>query len=361
MGAVTKWCHFESQLHFKSTLNMGIKLLWLLSALVASSTALSRSEWPSLMQRLRRETVDLHNGEFCVDVSTYGAVTFEATPREKCDTTFQKQCETKTEQVCDEVTEMQCEIVPYTECQMEMEVTPYKSYEMVPQIFKKKVCKEGMDVVQHTKMMPECRNVTKQNCITKWETDENGNQVWAGNEACEPVTWRECKLVPRQVDFKVPKIQCEDADEVPYTDCQDKEKEQMTTKMTCEVKHTTNCEAVTSTKCANINYQECAEVPEEKCETVEMQVPMQEKEHKKKCLLPDDGVNGNVGPTARGAKALGSLVRAQQIVEEVGVEESRRSFARPLPIQQQRQGRHFNQQKKNRRFQPQGQFVRGGN
>ena len=72
---------------------------------------------------------------------------------------------------------MQCEIVPYTECQMEMEVTPYKSYEMVPQIFKKKVCKEGMDVVQHTKMMPECRNVTKQNCITKWETDENGNQA----------------------------------------------------------------------------------------------------------------------------------------------------------------------------------------
>lgn len=52
------------------------------------------------MQRLRRETVDLHNGEFCVDVSTYGSVTFEATPREKCDTTFQKQCETKTEQVC---------------------------------------------------------------------------------------------------------------------------------------------------------------------------------------------------------------------------------------------------------------------
>ena len=34
-----------------------------------------------------------------------------------------------------------------------------------------------MDTVQHTKMMPECRNVTKQNCITKWEEDENGNQV----------------------------------------------------------------------------------------------------------------------------------------------------------------------------------------
>ena len=26
-------------------------------------------------------------------------------------------------------------------------------------------------------------------------------QVWAGNEDCEPVTWRECELVPRQVSL----------------------------------------------------------------------------------------------------------------------------------------------------------------
>jgi len=75
------------------------------------------------------------------------------------------------------VTEIQCEIVPYTECKMEMEATPYNSFEMVKREYKKKECKEGMDTVQHTKMMPECRNVTKQNCITKWEEDENGNQV----------------------------------------------------------------------------------------------------------------------------------------------------------------------------------------
>ena len=80
-------------------------------------------------------------------------------------------------QVCDEVTEIQCEIVPYTECAMTMESAPYKSHEMVPKTIKKKVCSEGMDVVQHTKMMPECRNVTKQNCISKFETDENGNQA----------------------------------------------------------------------------------------------------------------------------------------------------------------------------------------
>ena len=80
-------------------------------------------------------------------------------------------------QMCDEVTEIQCDVVPYTACKMEMAETPFKSYDMEQQIYRRKSCTEGMDVVQHTKMMPECRNVTKQNCITKWETDDDGNQV----------------------------------------------------------------------------------------------------------------------------------------------------------------------------------------
>jgi len=356
---------------------MGIKIIWCLSILVASAASLSRTDWPSLMQRLRREVVDLHSGEFCVDVSTYGDIVFEPTSREKCDTQFQKKCETRNEQVCMEVTEIQCEIVPYTECSMTMESTTYKSHEMVPKTIKKKVCSEGMDIVQHTKMMPECRNVTKQNCISRFDTDENGDQVWAGNEDCEPVTWRECKLVPRQVDFKVPKVNCEDGDEVPYTDCEEAEKTQMITKMTCEVKHTTGCKPVTSTKCGDVEFQECTEEPEESCEEVEMRIPKQEKQLKKKCLLPDEGAGVNAALTARGAKQLGSIVaaaKAQALADEVEVEESRRSFARPLPLtknfhqKQNRQGRAFqgqhrnNAQHSNRRFQvhpSQGQFVRG--
>ena len=34
-------------------------------------------------------------------------------------------------------------------------------------------------VIPHVKMLPECRNVTKQNCVTLWETDEEGKQVGA--------------------------------------------------------------------------------------------------------------------------------------------------------------------------------------
>ena len=38
--------------------------------------------------------------------------------------------------------------------------------------------------------------------------------MWAGNEACEPVTWQECKLVPKTVKFIVPEINCTDGQEV---------------------------------------------------------------------------------------------------------------------------------------------------
>ena len=95
-------------------------------------------------------------------------------------------------------------------------------------------------MIPHVKMLPECRNVTKQNCVTLWETDPEGKQVagyyryyryyriidiiditistlrqvWAGNEACEPVTWQECKLVPKTVKFIVPEINCTDGQEV---------------------------------------------------------------------------------------------------------------------------------------------------
>ena len=42
------------------------------------------------------------------------------------------------------------------------------------------------------------------------------SQVWAGTEACEPVTWQECKLVPKDVKFIVPEITCNDKQEIWY-------------------------------------------------------------------------------------------------------------------------------------------------
>lgn len=323
--------------------------------------------------RGRRDTSkDPHNDEFCVDVSTYGIVQYEPVSRKKCETTFEKICETKTEQVCDEVTEIECDIVPYTECSMKMEQTPYKSFDMVPQLKPRQACNESTGFQQHTKMMPECKNVTKQNCVTKWETDEaTGNQVWAGNEDCEPVTWRECQLVPRQVDFKVPKIDCFVVEQIPYMDCVDVEKVEMTLSMVCEVKHTTDCKPSTNTKCKNISFQECHQEPRENCTEIEIMIPEQEFKHKKKCLLPDDGTAGNVGAvTPRGNKAdlikLAADAAAASALEESESQQQITAVpavpAKPLPAskrpnagqQESRQGKTFQGQVSEPRVHPKG-------
>ena len=54
--------------------------------------------------------VDLHNQEFCVDVSTYQEVVWVQKPGEMCKTEFVKQCETKSENVCADITETSCEV-----------------------------------------------------------------------------------------------------------------------------------------------------------------------------------------------------------------------------------------------------------
>lgn len=54
--------------------------------------------------------VDLHNKEFCVDVSTYEPVVWQEVDAEQCDTVFVKKCEERSEEVCADVTETRCEV-----------------------------------------------------------------------------------------------------------------------------------------------------------------------------------------------------------------------------------------------------------
>jgi len=234
------------------------------------------------------ETIDLHNKEFCVDVSTYQPVVWVESEAEECSTVFVKQCEDKSENVCTDVTETKCEVVPYTECQMGMEPQEFSQTVLAPKKFVEKTCTQGRKVIPHIKMLPECRNVTKQNCVTLWETDPDGKQVWAGNEACEPVTWQECKLVPKNVKFIVPEINCTDGNEVWYHEPETSTDIRMTNTFTCEVKSSSSCETQTRPDCKSINYQECREVPVTNCNPKSVHKPTQEKLHRKKCLLPDD-------------------------------------------------------------------------
>jgi len=231
--------------------------------------------------------VDLHNKEFCVDVSAYQPVQWVELEDEECDTVFVKRCGERKENVCADVVETRCEVIPYTECSMGMVPQPLNRTKLAPKLFVEKTCEQGTKTVPHVKMVPHCKNVTKQNCVTNWETDKYGKQVWAGTEACEPVTWQECKLVPKDVNFIVPEITCKDKQEIWYHEPEPQTDTQMTNTFGCQVKKTTNCVAETRQDCKYIKYQECQEVPVYTCKPAHVHKPTQELLHRKKCLLPD--------------------------------------------------------------------------
>ena len=79
--------------------------------------------------------------------------------------------------MCIDVTETKCEVVPYKECKMGLEPMEYTEKKLAPKLFVEKSCYEGKKTIPHKKLFPECKNVTKQNCVTLWETDDIGEQV----------------------------------------------------------------------------------------------------------------------------------------------------------------------------------------
>ena len=97
--------------------------------------------------------VDLHNKEFCVDVSAYKPLKWVEKDGESCTTEFVKKCEEKRENVCAKVVETQCEVVPYTECSLGMEDQTYSETELAPKLFVEKSCVQGHKTVPHIKQV----------------------------------------------------------------------------------------------------------------------------------------------------------------------------------------------------------------
>ena len=140
---------------------------------------------------------------------------------------------------------------------MGLEPQQFSETKLAGKKFIEKTCTQGQKSVPHQKLLPECRNVTKQNCVTLWEKDQYGKQVWAGQEGCEPVTWQECKLVPKDVQLIVPEVTCSDHQELWYHQPEPMTDTRMTNTFGCEVKKTTHCTSQTRPDCKPISWKEC--------------------------------------------------------------------------------------------------------
>ena len=60
---------------------------------------------------------------------------------------------------------------------MEMVPVQYDSFKMEDQYFVPQRCVEKEVDEFHTKQKAECKNVTKQNCVTKWVVKPSGQKV----------------------------------------------------------------------------------------------------------------------------------------------------------------------------------------
>ena len=98
-------------------------------------------------------------------------------------------------------------------------------------------------------------------------------------------------MVPKDVEFVIPKIICEDDQEVWYHQPEPVTDTRMTNTFTCEVKSSTHCESAERPDCKPITFQECREIPIYSCKPTHVHAPTQELLHRKKCLLPDSPGN----------------------------------------------------------------------
>jgi len=226
------------------------------------------------------------HGDFCSDISIFDDIEYKTSNKRCCDTKMRKKCEQKTEERCEDVTELKCEVVGIPHCSPKPKrIGGLKKCTPVFQDFDMRDCEEVKEAVKHKKKLPECKKVTKNNCLTDWNVDENGNKVWAGTEKCTPVTWEECAIVEKEVDFPTVRTECGVVGNIKWNTFEETDggnEEHM--EITCEIKADLDCKPVTSRSCATVDYDECKMEANHDCRDVTIHEPTQPKKHLKKCL-----------------------------------------------------------------------------
>ena len=103
--------------------------------------------------------------------------------------------------------------------------------------------------------------------------------MWAGTDACEPVTWQECKLVPKEVKFIVPEMTCQEKQELWYHEPEQVEEVEIeieatnfqvtetrvTNVFSCSVESTVACSVKSRPSCKEITWTECRFFSSEIC------------------------------------------------------------------------------------------------
>ena len=220
----------------------------------------------------------------CVDISMHGDVEFNRTVHELCNFKMTTNCKTTTERVCEDIIVTDCKIVGYTECYESTEEEEVPNDIVNQHQFPYKTCTPYKTYITEYKHLPQCTNVTKERCDSKWVINGYGKKVWDSKVNCRDVTWEECKLVSTPVKQEVEAYKCVDAkDPIYYETVTNKIDSVSLNKRTCRAVAKPVCEVSTKTVCEDVEIYNCEDVIEPNCFNVEFSVPYQEKEHLLRC------------------------------------------------------------------------------
>merc|ERR1712096_243840 len=195
----------------------------------------------------------------CTDISFYDLIKYTDKSSKCCDTVLKEVCEDKRERVCRDITDLKCNDFEYKHCQ------------------------ETEHFETQIKMVPECKDVTKQSCVDIWETDHHGNKRFVENR-CTPVTWEECKLVEKEVQFPTVETNCKTESIIKWADFVQGTSKVREMTQECEAKSSVNCVPHARKDCVDVTFRQCKLKAVDNCSSRPVWEPTQEKVHKEKCL-----------------------------------------------------------------------------
>ena len=139
------------------------------------------------------------------------------------------------------------------------------------------------------------RNVTKEQCDSKWVLNAAGEKVWAGNENCQLKTWEECTLVEKKNPTQVPVWKCTDDKVINYNVPVIRQVAVNYYATKCVAAAYAQCTTRQESQCTEVEYEECTDVIEPICFGcgtpaapgcgMEFRVPFQKYDHRLKCIV----------------------------------------------------------------------------
>jgi hypothetical protein len=231
----------------------------------------------------------------CVDVSRYSEVQYNITTAPICTYRTTQTCTKKVSSACVSVPVTECEVTGYADCTTTGFTGLYQDAKTTSKSFIPKVCSQtGVQTLIEYHKKPVCKEVTKEQCDTKWVVNEQGKKVWAGNENCQPITWEDCTLELVPTPISVPVWNCADAAPIFYSIPEFTEVEVTGYKSECTASAYPTCTTSSVQKCTEVEYDECFDTIEPVCfgcgdgangaNGCTFKVPFQTYDHRLKCI-----------------------------------------------------------------------------